>query len=343
MVQGKRVTQRDVARRAGVSTAVVSYVINDGPRPTSPEVRARVRAAIDELEYHPNGFARGLRARKTHTIAFVTNDWNPQESFGSHYLASILAGLTEELKRRGNYLLIYPMLVGEETRALDALLRSGRLDGVVLRLVQDPPATDDLAELIRSAGLPCVCIERPAAPRFGFPAVTYDDAAGAYMATTHLLDAGHRRIAHLVGDLRYATAAARLAGYRRALAEAGIAVDESLISGGEWSTMLAAAETRRLMSLPDPPTAVFAASDDMALGVLDTARDMGQMVPADLAIVGFDDIALARERTLPISTVRIPLEEIGRRAATLILANGDREYSASPEVLPVELIRRSSS
>jgi LacI family transcriptional regulator len=197
--------------------------------------------------------------------------------------------------------------------------------------------------LIRSAGLPCVCIERPAAARFGFPAVTYDDAAGAYMATTHLLDTGHRRIAHLVGDLRYATAAARLAGYRRALAEAGIAVDESLICGGEWSTMLAAAETRRLLSLPDPPTAVFAASDDMAMGVLDTARDLGLSVPTDLAIVGFDDIALARDRTLPISTVRIPLEEIGRRAATLILANGDHKTGAPPEVLPVELIRRSSS
>lgn len=343
MAQSKRVTQRDVARRAGVSTAVVSYVINEGPRPTSSDVRARVRAAIAELDYHPNGFARGLRARRTHTIAFITNDWNPQESFGSHYLASILAGLTEELKRRGHYLLIYPMLIGEETRSLEGLLRSGRLDGVVLRLVQDPPATDDLVELIRGAGLPCVCIERPASPRFGFPAVTYDDAAGAYLATKHLLDAGHRRIAHLVGDERYATAAARLAGYRRGLEEAGIAIEDALIGGGEWSTKLAAAETRRLLSQPDPPTAVFAASDDMALGVLDAARDLGIAVPDDLAIVGFDDIALARDMSLPISTVRIPLEEIGRRAATLILANGDQETGATPEVLPVELIRRSSS
>ena len=343
MAQSKRVTQREVAKRAGVSTAVVSYVINEGPRPTSLEVRARVRAAIDELDYHPNGFARGLRARKTHTIAFITSDWNPQESFGSHYLASILAGLTEELKRRGNYLLIYPMLIGEETRALEALLRSGRLDGVVLRLVQDPPATDDLVDLIRGAGLPCVCIERPASPRFGFPAVTYDDAAGAHSATAHLLEAGHRRIAHLVGDVRYATAKARLAGYRRGLEEAGIAVDDALISGGEWSTTLAAAETRRLLSLPDPPTAIFAASDDMAIGVLDAARDLGVMVPADLAIVGFDDIALARDLSLPISTVRIPLEELGRRAATLILANGDQSTGTAPEVLPVELIRRSSS
>ena len=326
-----------------MSTAVVSYVINDGPRPTSREVRARVQAAIVELDYHPNGFARGLRARKTHTIAFITNDWNPQESFGSHYLASILAGLTEELKRRGNYLLIYPMLIGEETRALEALLRSGRLDGVVLRLVQDPPATDDLVELIRGAGLPCVCIERPASPRFGFPAVTYDDAAGAHTATKHLLDAGHRRIAHLVGDERYATAVARLAGYRRGLAEAGIAIDHALIGGGEWSTTLAAAETRRLLALLDPPTAIFAASDDMAMGVFDAARELGVTVPDDLAIVGFDDIALARDLTLPLSTVRIPLEEIGRRAATLILANGEPEPGTPPEVLPVELVQRSSS
>ncbi len=97
------------------------------------------------------------------------------------------------------------------------------------------------------------------------------------------------------------------------------------MGGGEWSTKLAAAETRRLLSMPDPPTAVFAASDDMALGVLDAARDLGIAVPDDLAIVGFDDIALARDMSLPISTVRIPLEEIGRRAATLILANGELE------------------
>src|SRR5262245_61007012 len=110
----KRATLRDVAARANVSTAVVSYVINRGPRPTSLEVRERVLAAIAELDYHPNGFARGLRARRTHTIGFVTNDYHPLESMSSHYLGSMLNVLIAELKERGYYLLLYPLMIGED-------------------------------------------------------------------------------------------------------------------------------------------------------------------------------------------------------------------------------------
>jgi LacI family transcriptional regulator len=340
--RGRRATQRDVARRAGVSTAVVSYVINDGPRPTSPAVRERVRQAIAELEYHPNGFARGLRARRTHTIAFVTSDWNPLESFGSHYLASILSELTGELKDRGYYLLMFPMMIGEETAALEGLLWSGRLDGVVVRLIQDPPATDALLEVIRRAGLPSVCIERPGDPRFAMPTVTYDDAEGAFLATTHLITEGHRRIGHLGGDMRYATAQARLDGYRRALESAGLPGDPSLIELGDWGTGQASEVTRRLLALPDPPTAVFAASDDMAVGVLEAVRSAGLRAPDDVAIVGFDDIPLAREISVPLSTVRIPLAEMGRRAAALVLQDGDGGEAVT-EVLPVELVRRQSS
>lgn len=338
----RRATQRDVARRAGVSTAVVSYVINDGPRPTSPAVRERVQAAIAELDYHPNGFARGLRARRTHTIAFVTSDWNPLESFGSHYLASILSELTGELKARGYYLLMFPMMIGEETAALEGLLRSGRLDGVIVRLIQDPPATDELLEVIRRAGVPSVCIERPGDPRFAMPTVTYDDAEGGFLATTHLIAEGHRRIAHLAGDMRYATAQARLKGYERALHVAGLTLDPALIDRGDWSTEQSAAVTHRLLALPDPPTAIFAASDDMALGALEAVRSAGLRAPKDVAIVGFDDIPLAREISVPLSTVRIPLAEIGRRAAALVLRDGD-QFDAVTEVLPVELVRRQSS
>src|SRR5215217_6822629 len=121
----KRATLRDVAARANVSTAVVSYVINNGPRPTSPEVRDRVLAAIAELDYHPNGFARGLRARRTHTIGFVTNDYHPLESMSSHYLASILNVLVTELKRRGYYLLHYPLIIDDHPAPHEDLLRGG--------------------------------------------------------------------------------------------------------------------------------------------------------------------------------------------------------------------------
>src|SRR5215468_704547 len=144
----KRVTHLDVAKHAGVSTAVVSYVINDGPRPTSPEVRERVLQAIKALDYHPNASARGLRAQQTRTIGLIFNDFLPMNVFFSSYSASILTGLTAELKARGYYVLVYPIDVGEETLGLERLLRSQRVDGVVVRLAQEPPHTDALLEII---------------------------------------------------------------------------------------------------------------------------------------------------------------------------------------------------
>lgn len=343
MERKRRVTQRDVAGRANVSTAVVSYVINDGPRPTSPEVRARVLRAVAELGYHPNAVARGLRAGRTHTIGFVANDYAPLETFGSHYLASILSAMTGELKARDHYLLIYPMAIGEELAPLARLLRSDRLDGLVVRLVHDPPATDELLALIAETHVPCVCIERPAAARFGFPSVTYDDAAGAAAATRYLIERGHRRIAHLHGDLRYATAQARRAGYRRALTEAGLAVDPDLDRATEWSAAQAAVAMRALLRLPAPPTAVFAASDDLGLGALEAARAAGCRVPDDVAVIGFDDIPLAREITPSLTTVRIPLAEIGRRAARLVVGDPDRVGEGLVDILPIELIPRGSA
>jgi LacI family transcriptional regulator len=341
----KRVTQRDVAQRAAVSTAVVSYVLNDGPRPTSPEVRERVLRAMQELDYHPDGFARGLRSRRSHTIGFVANDFNPLESFGSHYLSPILSGLSAALTSQDTYLLMYPLRVGDDPQSLKRLLRSGRLDGVVLRLVQNPPVTDAVVAVVAEAGLPAVCIERPAADRFGLASVTYDDAAGAHAATRHLIAQGHRRIAHLLGDLRYATAQARLDGYRRALAEAGIEGDHRLVRETEWSMSRAVEVTVSLLESADPPTAIFAASDDLAIGALEAVRAIGRSVPDDVAIVGFDDIPLAQDMTPPLTTVRIPLVEIGRRAAELLMAGGggEREPVTTPAVLPVELVQRSSA
>lgn len=344
MSQGKRVTQRDVADRAGVSTAVVSYVINNGPRPTSSDVRERVLRAIAELNYHPNGVARGLRAKRTHTIAFVANDFRPLESFGSHYLASILSAMTGALQEHGHYLLMFPQRIGDDPRAINALLHSGRLDGIALRLVQDSPDTDELLQLIADSHLPCVCVERPGANRFGFASITYDDAAGAHAAARHLIERGHTRIATISGDMRYATAQARFDGFKRAIVEAGLELEPELIVECEWSTVLAGQATSGFLDLDRPPTAIFAASDDMAIGAINAARERGARVPGDIAIVGFDDIPLSEEITPLVTTVRIPLAEMGRRVADLLVAPDLLEAQGGvTEVFPVELIQRSSS
>lgn len=338
----KRTTLRDVAERANVSTAVVSYVINNGPRPTSPEIRARVLQAITELDYHPNSIARGLRARRSQMIGFIANDFNALDSFSSHYLASILTSFTAELKQHAHYMVLYPLTVGEDLAPLEALLRSGRLDGVALRRVADqPPPGDPLLTMITRAEMPCVCIERPAREGFGIPSILYDDLGGGVLATTHLLKKGHRRIAHLQGDPRYASAQARLAGYQQALTDAGIAIDPDLIRVANWNQPDAARLTRELMELPEPPTAIFAASDDMALGVLETLRAMELRTPDDVAVVGFDGIALGQQAVLPLTSIRIPLAEIGRRAADALITDADLDAGPRDpitETLPVELI-----
>jgi LacI family transcriptional regulator len=339
----KRVTHRDVARRAGVSTAVVSYVINNGPRATSAETRERVLKAIEELGYHPNAFARSLRAQRTHMIGYIVNDVHALDVFVSPYSAGILTGLTARLKEQEHYLLVFPQFIGEDLSSLDRLLRSGRLDGVVVRLIQDPPVTDRLMEAIAASGVPCVCIERPGAPHFGFKAVTYDDALGAHTATRYLIEHGHRRIAHLRGDLRYVTAQARLAGYQQALREAGFPLDERLVRGDTWELAGAAAAARQLLALPEPPTAIFAASDNLALIALDVLREHGFQIPRDVAVVGFDDIQMAAQTSPALTTVRIPLIELGRRAADLVLGMDEAENGAEIVTLPLELIRRDTA
>lgn len=284
-----------------------------------------------------------MRGRRTHTIAFVAHDFRPHESFSSHYLGSVLNTLVGELHRHGYYLLMFPLAIGDDLEPLKSLLRSGRLDGIAIRLVQDSPHTDPILQVIHDSKLPCVCIERPAADRFGFPTVTYDDAAGAFAATRHLIERGHRRIAHIHGDMRYATAQARLAGYERAMAEAGLQRDPAWVTGSLWSTREAHAQTHDLLDLPNPPTAIFAASDDLAFGAINAARDRDLVVPHDLAIVGFDDIRLAKEITPFLTTVRLPLSEMGTRAAEILCQRGQPGDPSAVETFPVELVQRSSS
>jgi LacI family transcriptional regulator len=340
-----RVTHRDVARRAGVSPSVVSYVINNGPRSASPEARARVLAAIKELDYHPNAVARGLRSQRTLTIGYIASDYSPLDVFVSPYSAGVLTGLAAELKSNGYYLLVHPLLIGEDLGPLGRLLRSGRLDGVVVRLVDAGPPNDALLELITSAGLPCVCLECAVDPRLGFGSVLFDNKCGAYDATRFLIGQGHRRVAHLQGDPLYDSARARREGYELALRESGLPIDPRLVAGDSWDPTIADAPVRQLMQQPDPPTAIFAANDSLAFRAVQVLHMDGRRVPEDVAVVGFDDIPLAQEMLPPLTTVRIPLAEIGRRAATRVLRliDADQSDGAEPDLVRAELIRRGTA
>ncbi len=343
-VKQKRVTHRDVARLAHVSPAVVSYVINNGPRPTSPETRERVLKAIEELSYHPNAAARGLRVRRTRTIGYVSYDYYPERAFVAPYNSGVMSGLTAALKERQHYMLPYPLQVGEDLASLTALLGSRRVDGMVVRLAEDPPVTDALLEAITASAIPCVCLERPGASRFGLSCITYDDEGGAYAATQHLIARGHRRIAHIQGDPRQQAARDRLAGYERALVEAGLPIDQRLIRGRTWMPADAVAAMRDLLQLREPPTAVFAANDQLAFSSIEALRAHGIRVPEDVAVVGFDDAPLAQDMLPPLTTVHIPFDDLGRLAADLILRLAyDGEAGPETVTVPLQLIPRGTA
>jgi LacI family transcriptional regulator len=340
----KRVTHRDVARLAGVSTAVVSYVINDGPRATTPGTRRRVLDAIEELSYHPSAAARGLRLQQTHTIGFISHDYHPSDVFFAPYNAAVLTSLTAALLASQHYMIPYPLGVGEDMSGLYEMLHGGRVDALVVRLAQEPPISDPLLDCIAGAGIPAVCIERAGAPRFGFSSVTYDDEGAAYAATTYLIEQGHRRIAHIQGDLRQAAALDRLLGYRRALYEAGLAEDADLLQGGSWLPADSAEGMRKILNLQHQPTAVFAASDYLAFAAIGVLREQGRRIPQDVAVIGFDDLQLPRILAPALTTVRIPFAELGRKAAALALrvAQG-HEGDPIAETVQLELIHRSTA
>ncbi len=263
----------------------------------------------------------------------------------SSYSATILTGMVEEITAREHYLLVYPVGIGQDLSQLEQLLRSGRLDGVVVRLVQDPPDSDELLSLIAEAGLPCVCIERSCDPKFKFSSVIYDDDGGAYTATKYLIEQGHRRIAHLRGDLNYPSARLRAQGYKRALADAHIEVDEQLIFGNSWVPKDAAEGVHRFLSLDDPPTAIFAANDDFAFVAIEALYQKGYRIPADMAVIGFDDIFMAQEMTPALTSIQIPLVEIGHRVVDLVLRQKteNEQEQAETIMLPLELIRRETA
>lgn len=304
----KRVTIRDVAREAGVGIGTVSRVLS-GRAPVAAATRARVEAAMRKLGYHPSRAAQALSRRRTNTIAVVV------PLFTRYFYVEVLRGIEEALDETGYALVIHSVeRAADRDRAFGDLVESQRADGaLIVSLAPD----SSLIESLRALHLPAVLIDssHPA-----LPSVVVDHERAAAEATRHLLRLGHRRIALIdrkEDPFSPEAASARIPGYRRALAEAAIPwrADYEVIvdftpEGGQ-------AALRSLLALPEPPTAVFVGSDTQALGVVEAAREAGLRVPGDLAIVGYNDIEVARY--VGLTTMRVPMREMGRRGAELLL------------------------
>jgi len=336
----KKPTQGDVARRAGVSQALVSYILNNSSVVSVPaDTRQRILDAVEELGYVPNGAARSLRTRKTYTIASIIPDiTNP-------FYPAFERGIQESAESHGYDLIVYNTGgVAERERRCLRSVQQGRVDGVIGVFFQ-VTARDLVALVERGIGVVRLEAKRKEAGKHDLPLdnLYVDNVAAARAAVSYLIGRGHARTGMLDG--LHGPGGARVLGYRQALSEHGISVDEGLIRDGDFREDGGHRAMRELLGLSPPPTAVFAANDMMAMGALLALKEAGLAVPQDVALVGFDDTPATRLVTPPLTTVTQFQERLGRRSAEMLFErlDGTAPEHGRYEEMPYELIVRESA
>lgn len=332
-------TIKDVARVCGVSVATVSYVIN-GTRVLKPDTRARVLKAMEEMNYHPNAVARSLSSKRVHTIGVHCGVLKAAEFITNSYAAGILSGVLDCASQQEFDVTLFTAK-WQSVRKSAPLLRDGRTDGI---LVVAPPASSDMLEGLAASGRPLVAISAPQQP--GIPVVDVDNYAGAKMAARHLIELGHKRIVAILGDTDLAAFAPRHDGFCDALKEAGLSPKPDWIVSSRFDGSLAFEQTSALLRAREPPTAIFAGNDTIALAVMDAARSLGVRVPQQLSVVGFDDSPFAIVVTPNLTTIRQPLHAIGACATTLLIERVRKQAAPDDQrvhLLAPELIVRDST
>jgi LacI family repressor for deo operon, udp, cdd, tsx, nupC, and nupG len=324
-------TIKDVARELEMSVATVSRALSQ-PELLRPETRERVLSVVERLGYRPNLLARGLRRGRTHAILLVVPKLSP-------FFLEIYAG-AEAAARAARFSVLLGNSDGdlEREEAYFDQVSSGRADGIILLTGVAPPS---YARGKRPLPPMVTVLER--LHGHDAPVIRADHRAGAAEATRHLIELGHRRIAHLAGSKRVPSSAHRLSGYKDALREAGLPFDDELVIAGDFSIESGIAAMTQALALDHPPTAVLAANDEMAFGAMTVARTQGLTVPQDLSMVGFDDQNMAAFYNPPLTTVNIPRHELGRRATQELLERFEGRHIAHEVVLPTRLILREST
>ena len=317
-------TRNDVARLAGTSPAVVSYVLNDGPRNVSPATREKVLRAVAELGYRPNGVARALRGGRSRTIGLIVPDnSNP-------FFAALARAVEDAAFARG-----YAVLLGNSTESAEreqrylATFLERQVEAIMLISVDGEPELSPAQRV----GTPVILLDRQVSG--GGSTVVVDNEGGAYEATRHLLDHGHRAVACVSGPVALPGAVERLRGWRTALGEVG-AVE--VLRSAPYSRTGGYRAGRELLSATPRPTAVFVASEPQAIGVLRAAAELGVAVPDELALVTFDGTEDGEFTNPPLSTVRQPVEQLAARAMDVLLDDAGRRH----HVVPFELVLRRS-
>ncbi len=321
----RNATIRDVAKRAGVSLKSVSRVINheDSVR---EETRQRVLQAIADLNYQPDPTARSLRSARSFAIGLVYDNPNP------YYVIAVQEGVLSVCRERWFGLQIHPCnsaspLLGEE---LVDLVRRSRLAGLVLA----PPMSErmELVKYLADQGVHLVRILSAAEdPRDGYPCVFVDDRDAAYDITEHLIQLGHQRIGFVWGGKSHRSSWERYKGYESALHDYGIALDPDLIAEGDYSFDDGFRNARKLLAVPNRPTAIFGCNDEIAAGVIAAAKSSGLDVPFDLSVAGFEDSPFSKHSWPPLTTAKQATADIARSATLRLIAElGDRDAPSLP-------------
>ena len=333
-----RPTLEEVAALAGVGRGTVSRVINGSPR-VSDRAREAVQTAIAELGYVPNRAARTLVTSRTDSIALIVPEAETR-LFSEPYFSDIISGVAAELSETDMQLLLILVRNRRERDRLSAYLTAGRVDGVLLVAVhQDDP----LPGLLESLEIPSVLAGRRS-DQEPLSYVHADNAGGARMAVRHLLRRGCEQVATITGPLDMEVARARLGGYRTALEEAGRAYDEELVMLADFTEEGGRLAMRELLERRPGLDAVFCASDVMAAGAMQELRAAGRRVPDQVAVIGFDDSIVARHTDPPMTSVRQPIEEMGRTLARVLLDEiTERGRARRQVVLATELVVRDSA
>jgi LacI family transcriptional regulator len=323
----------DVANEAGVSFSTVSRVVNNNKH-VRPETRERVLNAMMRLGYVVNQQARSLAGGRSQVIGLLVPD------VGNGYIGEIIRGVDEELAAAQYELMLYTTHRRRTKESVYvATLTRGLADGLLLVVPDDPGAyLDSLAQqnfpyiLVDHQGINDAC-----------PAVGATNWQGGYDATTYLLDLGHRQIGFITGNMRLGCAVDRLAAYRAALADHGIDFDPKLLVEGDFQQPSGYQGASKLLALADPPTAIFVSNDMMAFGAMEAVRNHDLRIPEDVSILGFDDIPQAAHVHPGLTTIRQPLEQMGRLATRMLLKKiEDPDFAGDRIELPTTLVIRES-
>ncbi len=306
----------DIARLAGVSKATVSRVLNRKPD-VDPATRERILRIVEEQNFVPSVTASNLARGKSRLIGVLI------PSFTQPFIQDVMRGVAETIEQTPYELVLYSanrtMHDKDKSRLIDNILATKLTAGVLAMFMGQ--SVHHLAELHKN-GFPVVVIDDQELPDATIPWVGADNHTGSYDAVCHLLSLGHRRIAHIQGPMRYLCSQERYEGYKQALMEAGIELDEKLVMEGEFQPNGGRLAANTFFALPKEqwPTAIFAANDQMAYGVLAAAEEHDLRIPGDVALVGFDDISTSAHIRPPLTTVRQPFYEMGQRGIETLLS-----------------------